>query len=428
MLHHRTQPLVRTRQNATVLKAFLELKEGFLIALRAINAQKMRSLLTTLGIIIGILSVTAMATVVNGLEEGFEQDMASLGTDVLYVEKWPWGFVSDWWNYINRPNITPDLAEVVEEKSRYAAAATAVVSTSRSVDYKRNNLGGIRVIGLSSNYSRVHEVSIASGNFFTDIHDRSARDVVVIGAEVAERLFPSEQPLGKTIRIGGRRFDVIGVLEKEGSSAGGNSDSGDRTVQIPFTTFEKIYGTRYRDVSVRVRVVDNVEVAEAKDEITGILRVARRLDAKEDDDFEINEQETLRAQIEPIKTTIYSIGIGLTALSLLVGGIGVMNIMFVSVKERTREIGIRKAIGAKFSSILTQFLVEAIFVCSVGGVIGVVLSIPVVLGIRAILPASLDATVVGIAFLICVLVGTVFGLAPAWSAAKSEPIEALRYE
>ena len=123
------------------MKAFLELKEGFLIALRAINAQKMRSLLTTLGIIIGILSVTAMATVVNGLEEGFEQDMASLGTDVLYVEKWPWGFVSDWWNYINRPNITPDLAEVVEEKSRYAAAATAVVSTSRSVDYKRNNLG-----------------------------------------------------------------------------------------------------------------------------------------------------------------------------------------------------------------------------------------------------------------------------------------------
>ncbi|NND71873.1 MAG: FtsX-like permease family protein [Rhodothermales bacterium] len=417
-----------SRKPTSLLKSLLELKEGFLIALRAINAQKLRSLLTTLGIIIGILSVTAMATVVNGIEEGFEQDMSTLGTDVLYIEKWPWGFVSDWWNYINRPNITQDLAEVVERRSQFASAATAVVRTSRSIDYKSNNLGGVQIIGLSSNYSRVHDVSIESGNFFSDIHDRSARDVAVLGFEVAERLFPSEQPLGKTVRIGGRRFDVIGVLEKEGSSAGGNSDSGDRTVQIPFTTFQKIYGTRYRDVSVRVKVIDNADVSVAKDEITGILRVARGLDAKQDDDFEINEQETLRAQIAPVKTAIYSVGIGLTALSLLVGGIGVMNIMFVSVKERTREIGIRKATGAKFSSILTQFLIEAILVCSVGGVIGVILSIPVVLGIRAVLPASLDATVVGIAFLICVLIGTIFGLAPAWKAARSEPIEALRYE
>ncbi|NND70642.1 MAG: FtsX-like permease family protein, partial [Rhodothermales bacterium] len=318
----------------------------------------------------------------------------------LYIEKWPWSFVSDWWNYINRPNITQDLAEVVEQRSQFASAATAVVRTSRSIDYKSNNLSGVQVIGLSSNYSRVHDVSIESGNFFSDIHDRSARDVVVLGFEVAERLFPSEQPLGKTVRIGGRRFDVIGVLEKEGSSAGGNSDSGDRTVQIPFKTFQKIYGTRYRDVSVRVKVIDNADVSVAKDEITGILRVARGLDAKQEDDFEINEQETLRAQIAPVKTAIYSVGIGLTALSLLVGGIGVMNIMFVSVKERTREIGIRKATGAKFSSILTQFLIEAILVCSVGGVVGVILSIPVVLGIRVILPASLDATVVAIAFLI----------------------------
>ena len=410
------------------MKFLLEFKEGFLIAIRAIRSQKLRSLLTTLGIVIGILSVTAMATVVSGIEEGFEQDMASLGTDVLYVEKWPWGFATDWWNYINRPNMTADLADFVESRSSYAEAATAVVGTSRSVDYKSNSLSGIQVRGLSSNYSRVHDVTIESGNFFSEIDDRSARDVVVLGAEVVENLFPSEQPLGKTVRIGGRRFDVVGVLEKEGSSSGGNADSNDRSVQIPYSSFEKVYGTRYRDVSVRVKIRDGVDVADAKDELTGILRIARGLDAKEEDNFEINEQETLRAQIEPIKTAIYSIGIGLTALSLLVGGIGVMNIMFVSVKERTREIGIRKAIGAKSSSILIQFLIEAVVVCTVGGIIGVILAIPVVIGIGAILPASLNASVVGMAFLICVLIGTVFGLAPAWTAAKSEPIEALRYE
>ncbi len=410
------------------MKSLLELKESFLIAVRAIRAQKMRALLTTLGIVIGILSVTAMATVVNGIEKGFERDMASLGTDVLYIEKWPWGFVSDWWNYINRPNMTADMADVIASKSQFAVAATTVVQTTRPVSYGANTLSGVRLVGLSSDYSRVHDVSIGHGNFFSDIHDRSARDVVVIGAEIAERLFPAVQPLGKSVRISGRRFEVIGVLEKEGSSAGGNSDSGDRTVQIPYSTFKKIYGTRFRDQSIRVKVDNSVDVAEVKDEITGILRVARRLDAKEANDFEINEQETLRAQLKPIKTAIYSIGIGLTALSLLVGGIGVMNIMFVSVKERTREIGIRKAIGAKFSSILTQFLIEAVVVSTTGGVIGVLLAVPIVFVIRQVLPATLDATVIGIAFLICVMIGTVFGLAPAWTAAKSEPIEALRYE
>lgn len=410
------------------MKTLLELKENFLIAVRAISAQKMRALLTTLGIVIGILSVTAMATVVNGIEKGFESDMASLGTDVLYIEKWPWGFATDWWNYINRPNMTADLAEVIEKRSRYAAAATTVVQTGRSVSYGSNSLGGVRVIGLASNYARVHEVVIDEGNFFSDIHDRGARDVAVIGSEIASRLFPVEQPLGKSIKISGRKFEVIGILQKEGSSAGGNSDSGDNTVQIPYSTFQKVYGTRHRDQSVRVRVESGVDISEAKDEITGILRVARGLDATEDNDFEINEQETLREQIKPIKTAIYSIGIGLTALSLLVGGIGVMNIMFVSVKERTREIGIRKAIGAKSSSILSQFLMEAVLVSVTGGIIGVLFAVPVVLLIRMVLPATLDGTVIGIAFLICVMIGTVFGLAPAWTAAKSEPIEALRYE
>ncbi|NNE35154.1 MAG: FtsX-like permease family protein, partial [Rhodothermales bacterium] len=182
------------------------------------------------------------------------------------------------------------------------------------------------------------------------------------------------------------------------------------------------------DVSVQVKLVDSEILEDAKEELTGILRTARRLDAKEDDDFEVNESNSLRESLAPIKTTIYFIGIGLTALSLLVGGIGVMNIMFVSVKERTREIGVRKAVGARASNVLMQFLVEAVIVCVLGGMIGVAIAIPISFLIGSILPSSLDVFVVMIAFGVCVGVGLVFGLAPAWTAARSEPIEALRYE
>ena len=199
-------------------------------------------------------------------------------------------------------------------------------------------------------------------------------------------------------------------------------------IRIPYNSFKKHFGVRWRDVSIHAKLHADVELEDAKDEIRGILRVARRLDAKEEDDFEINEQKTLREQIAPIKNAIYAIGIGLTALALLVGGIGVMNIMFVTVRERTREIGIRKAVGAKRRAILTQFLIEAVLICFIGGLIGIGLSIPIAMLVKAILPAYLGWEIIAFAFGACMLIGIVFGLAPAWTAAKSQPIEALRYE
>ncbi len=408
---------------------FFEIWEGLLIALRALRVNKMRSILTTLGIIIGIVSVTAMATVVNGIENDFEQDMAELGADVIYIERWPWvgGPGMKWWEYINRPYITADLADAIERRSRYAVAAVPVASTRRAISHANRSVSGVQVLGTRAEYPRVHTVDLASGYFFNEFDDRSARTVCVIGAEVADRLFPVAEPLGKTVRIDGHRYQVIGVLARKGSGAEG-SNSVDRQVIIPFNAFKNQFGVSRRDVSVQVKVRDAALIEEAKDELTGILRVARRLDAREDNDFEINEQQTLRAQIAPVKTAIYSIGLGLTALALLVGGIGVMNIMFVSVKERTREIGIRKAVGAKRRTILAQFLIEAVVISMVGGAMGVLLSLPITFLVRMILPASLDLSVVGIAFAICALVGTLFGLAPAWTAAKANPIDALRYE
>ena len=399
------------------------------IALRAIHANKLRSILTTLGIIIGITSVTAMATIINGLEQNFEQQLSELGTDVLYVEKWPWargpGF--KWWKYINRPDIDAELAEIISERSRYATAAVPVVNTSRALRYGDKSLSGVAVQGASATYPRVFSVELSTGRYYSEMEDRSGRNVAVIGAGIADELFPVEEPIGKLIRVSGIRFQVIGVLERKGSSAEGQG-SEDLQVHIPFSSFKNNFGMSRRSASVRVRVINSGVMDDAKDELTGIVRAARRLDAREEDNFEINEQRTLREQLAPVKLTIYSIGIFLTALSLLVGGIGVMNIMFVSVKERTREIGIRKAIGAKRRTILMQFIIEAILVCVMGGLIGVIIALFATFVINMFFTAILPASTVAVAFIICILIGLVFGLAPAWSAAKAEPIEALRYE
>jgi putative ABC transport system permease protein len=407
----------------------LELWDGLSIALRAIRANKLRSILTTLGIIIGITSVTAMATVINGVEQNFNEQMSELGMDVLYVEKWPWargpGF--KWWNYINRPNIREDLAEVIQERSRYAEATVPVVNTSRPVRYNDKTVAPVSIQGATSNYPNVFALELASGRYYNDLEDRSGRNVGVIGAGIADELFPIEEPIGKFIRIEGIRYQVIGVMQRKGSGSEGQ-DSGDLQIHIPFSSFRNNFGTSYRSVSVRVKVPDSEMLEAAKDELMGILRAARNLDAADENDFEINEQQSLRASLAPVKTAIYGIGIFLTALSLLVGGIGVMNIMFVSVKERTREIGIRKAIGAKRRTILTQFLIEAVAVCMIGGLIGVMISLGLTGLLNLFFPTLLPISTVVVAFVICILIGVIFGLAPAWTAARSEPIEALRYE
>ncbi len=408
---------------------FLEVWEAFMTALRAIGVHKMRSVLTTLGIIIGITSVTAMATVINGIEQSFDRSMSELGTDVLYVEKWPWvsGPGSKWWEYRNRPEIKAELAEFIDQRARMITAAVPVVSTSRPVSYEGNTVSPVNLEASTANYVRVHSVDLESGRFYSDLDDRTARNVAVLGAEVADKLFPNRNGLGKNIRISGDRFQVIGILKRKGSGSDDPS-SADRQARIPINTFKKLYGIENRGISVQARVSPGVSLALAKDELTGIVRVARQVDAQDEENFEINEHESLRADMAPVKGAIYGIGIFLTALALLVGGIGVMNIMFVSVKERTKEIGLRKAVGARRRTILMQFLTEAVIVCLIGGVIGVVFAAGLAAIINVFFTAHLPFQTVLLAFAICVGIGVTFGLAPAWSAAKSDPIESLRYE
>jgi putative ABC transport system permease protein len=246
-----------------------------------------------------------------------------------------------------------------------------------------------------------------------------------LGATLADKLFENEDPLGKDIRVGGQKFRVIGILEKQGKFLG-LADM-DRRAISPITAYGQIFGLR-NDIQIAVKFPSEAVMKDGQYEIEGIMRRVRQLDATEKNDFEINKPEAFKAQLESFKTGLYLVGGALTALSLIIGGIGVMNIMFVSVRERTKEIGIRKAVGAKAWEIMYQFLIEAIAMCLMGGLVGLALAYPLSLLINQIFIASIDLSVVVAAFVLCSLVGVVFGFIPAYKAAKSDPIESLRYE
>ncbi len=389
-------------------------------------SHKMRSSLTMLGIIIGIVTVTAMLTIINGLERGLDRSLAMLGTDVLYVQKNSWFTTpTDWVKNRNRPDLRPDLVQVISDRAQFAEAVAPSVGTSGPVRYRDRAMYGIYIEGSTPEVTNIVEINLSEGRWYNPAEMQRNAPVVVLGAEVAETLFPNERPLGKQIRIRGHRFNVIGVLERQGKFLG--LFSFDEQIQVPFTTFERLFG-RWRSISIEVKARSSESIELVEDELTGILRAARGVDAMDESNFSINKVGAFREQIAGVKGTIYAIGIFLTALSLLVGGIGVMNIMFVTVKERTKEIGIRKAVGASRRAVLIQFLIEAVAVCMVAGMVGVVISVGVAAGINSVIPATLSPTTVGIAFFICVGVGIIFGIVPSWNAARLRPIDALRYE
>jgi putative ABC transport system permease protein len=410
-----------------------ELTESFRIAFAQIYANKMRSSLTALGVIIGIVAVTLMGTAINGIDVGFQNSMSMLGEDVLYVQKWPWGGVEDWWNYINRPEIKAESSEplnrIIESTNNsLLEIAVPVVGRGSSVKVGDNKIGGVQTIGTNSDYGRLSLVDYKEGRLFNDTEANAGRPVCVLGYDVAEALFPNGSPIDQDVRIDGRPFRVIGVLAKQGSFMG--LISFDNQLLMPIVSFKKIYSTR-RGAQLRVKITDKTKMEEAKDELRGAMRRVRGQLPGERDNFEINEQQAFKAQLDPIKKGIALAGLFITGLSLFVGAIGIMNITFVSVKERTKEIGTRKALGARRRTILLQFLIEAVSICLVGGVVGMVLAYSIFLGIHFQMPSfpvqfSPDLVVVSV--LVSAATGVFSGFAPAWQASKLDPVVALRYE
>ena len=403
--------------------------ESLRIAVAALRANPARGVLTTLGIIIGIVAVSTTMTAANGLTTSFRENVSVLGTDVLYVSRMPWIFNGPFFELRNRPRLTLKEGDKLERALRSAVAVNPTAETQRPIKYRSETSDNIRIVGTTDKQMMVSSAVPEIGRFFTEFDVKTRRRVCVIGTTIHENLFNGRDPLNKKLKIGRDAFRVIGVMEKQGSASFFGGPDFDSQVFIPITTFSKVFGGRFRDFNLAVKAPPGADLADFEYELIGEMRKIRRLEPGEDDNFAVNKMDSLLDAFSNVMGVLLLIGMSVTGISLFVGGVGVMNIMFVSVTERTREIGIRKAIGAKRVAILQQFLFEAAAICLVGGVIGVVLSFGVAAIIdRLLMPASLSVPIVGLALGVSVLTGLIAGLIPAWRASRLNPIEALRYE
>ncbi|HVS54346.1 MAG TPA: ABC transporter permease [Opitutaceae bacterium] len=415
-------------------RTIYELNESIAIAFAQIRANKMRSALTALGVIIGIVAVTLMGTAILGIDAGVEQSLAGFGDDVLYVDKWPWRDASnDWWVLRNRRDIDLNQATAINEwiaehpsgPLKLAVPSADWNATILRAEYRVDN---IHVVGTSADLGRIVKSDMKEGRFFTDLEARGGRNVAVIGFDVADALFPGVSPIGQQIQIRSQRYTVIGVAARQGSFLG--IFSWDSQVILPMAAFGRIFPLRWADPEIRVQV-DLARMEDGKDELRGLMRRLRGLSPERKDDFDINSQQLVREQIDPIKQKIAVAGLFITGLALFVGAIGIMNITYVSVKERTKEIGTRKALGARRRTILLQFLIEAVSICVLGGLGGLATAWGLSFVAGQMFPAfplvfSLGLVLFGL--LISIATGIFSGFAPAWTASKLDPVVALRYE
>ncbi len=409
-----------------------EIHESISMALTAIMAHKLRSMLTLLGVLIGVFSIIVVMTAMRVLERNVEDHLSQLGSQTFAIQKWPqvqFGNNADWEKYWRRKNITLEQGQTVAEKATLAAAV-GVEGTfwggQISTRYAKT-APNVQLLGDTPGSFPAHDWVIDEGRIFDDSDVDNARSVCVLGSALAKSAYPFGPALGEQIKINGINYTVVGVLAPKGGSLGGNQDN---FAVIPITTALHRYGLRWNGLSILTEARSSAAYADCEDQVRGILRAARQVRPGDPDDFELFSNDSL---IDQFKSFTRAIRIGVAVVSsiaLLAAGVGIMNIMLVSVTERTREIGVRRAVGAKRRSIMGQFIMEAIVLCEVGGVIGVVLGI---LGGNALawymkVPPTVPVDWIVLGLVICSIVGVVFGTYPAYKAANLDPIDSLRYE
>jgi len=405
-----------------------ELKEGLLIAFRALKANKVRTSLTMLGIFIGITVVVLMSTAIKGIDNSFQDGISALGSDVLYIDKWAWFSNEDWWKLRNRKSIDMADYEEFKELAKLPLAVAPVINSQQTVKFGERRVEGVFLNGSSADYVKTTNFTFDQGRFYNEVESNASRQVAVIGSEISKKIFPRGDALDKTIKIGGANFKVVGILAEQGSFILGPWNP-DNQVFIPIGSIFKNFIAEHRGtVTLNVRAPNPAMLEETKAEAEGVMRKVRGLKYDEENDFSINQQEGLMENYNSVVGVIQIAGLFITGLSLFVGAIGIMNIMFVSVRERTKEIGIRKAIGAKKRTILTQFLLESSAICLLGGIAGLIAAVLGSMMLNQYFPTSIQVDAVIIALGVSAVTGILSGLAPAYTAAKLDPVDSLRYE
>ena len=407
-------------------RAASELREAMGSAFAALRAHILRSVLTTLGIVVGVTAVIAIVSLIQGLDRAVSSSLSGLGSNVVYATKYPWVITMDFWKFRNRKDITVEQAERFADLAVLPEAVSWSSGTSQPVKWRERTAASVSIDGQIPMGRVVNALDPLVGRFFSEVEAAERRQVAVIGYGIWEDLFVGRDPIGERIRIGGQPFRVIGVLPEKGSILGQDQD---RQVVVPLPTLMKLFGSR-RSVQIAMLAPSTEAIPSLEDEARGLLRRIRKVPPGKEDDFALNRQEMLVDVFRSLTAGLFAVMVGVASLSLLVGGIGIMNIMLVSVTERTREIGIRKSVGAKRRNILWQFLIESVIVAGVGGILGLALGLGIAWAIAALSPlpaaAPLWAVVLGIVF--SASVGLFFGIYPAAKAAALDPIVALRYE
>ena len=414
----------------------VDFKETVTMALDTLRANKLRSGLTILGIVIGVMTVITISSVVNGLNQSVAGLVESLGSNVLFVFRFP----------VFGPRPTTEMLtrkQLTYEDAQAMRTLPHIVAVSPALQYTDNNAPGRSGVtamkgngktvqntiltGVSPEDEKVHDLNLLDGRFFSDIDEQRAARVTVLGSDTAQELFPNQSAVGKEVEAAGMLFTVVGVLDKQKQAFGGGQNPQDNQAFFPISTFHYMHPEQL-DYWITVKYDDPKNRAAVEDELTEMLRRRRRVPNEKPDNFAIFGTDTLTRLWSQITGGLFLLLFSLSTVALMVGGVGVMNIMLVSVTERTREIGVRKAIGATKRTILTQFTLEAMTLCAVGGIFGLIIGSGLALIANIFLPALVSPWWVLVAFLSSCLIGLIFGIYPAWKAANLDPIEALRYE